>query len=194
MVLAVTMLIAIVAVFLYIYFNRRDKEKIKKILILALVIGLLGAGIIVFNIGGIRNTSYYDNFISRDGGIIGNVRFKMIWEMLQLLPSHWKGGATVHLYGMNAIHNYWLQVANDTGIFTFILWMIFNISALYSTVKVVISPHIKEGLKYALVLMLVAAASYLMMEIGGSGRSTYIIFYIMLVAIMKQTLKNIETT
>ena len=92
--------------------------------------------------------------------------------------------------GLNCVHNYWLQAANDTGIFTFILWMIFNISMLASLFTCIRSSKISQKIKYMIVPLMAAVISYLSLEIGGQGESEYIIFYVMIVAILRQLVKN----
>lgn len=190
MVLMVTVVVAFVSAFLYIYFNKNNMKKLKIFLISAVIMIVALLLILVFNIGGIRDTQFFIHFTTRDGGILKNIRFQMIWEAVCMLPSHWKGGGTMYPAGLNCVHNYWLQVANDTGIITFALWMIFNISMIISLIKCVRSPKISNQTKYLIVPLMSAVVSYLSMEIGGQGESEYIIFYVMIAAILHQLVKN----
>ena len=192
MVLMVTIVVAMVSVILYAYLNRHNIRKLKTLLFSVLAIIAAVIVILAANIGGIQDMT----FMKRDGGILKNIRFQMIWEAFCMLPSHWKGGGTMYPAGLSCVHNYWLQAANDTGIFTLILWMIFNISVLISLLKCIKSSRISEGLKYLIVPVLTAVVSYLSMEIGGQGESEYIIFYVMIAAILHQLVKNkkYETT
>ena len=107
-----------------------------------------------------------------------------------MLPSHWKGGGTMYPAGLSCVHNYWLQAANDTGIVTFVLWMIFNATVVVSMVRCVISPYIEARMKYLVLPLMCAVISYLSMEIGGQGKSEYILFYVILSAILHQLMKN----
>ena len=84
------------------------------------------------------------------------------------------------------VHNYWLQVANVSGIIPFILWMIVNISSIGDVIKVIKSPYISNKLKYMFIPMLASIVGYLMMEPGGTESNKYIIFYVLLIAMLKQ--------
>lgn len=190
MVLMVTFVVAAVTLILYFYFNWQYKQRIGKIvLVLLSICVVVGIGI-ALNIGGIRDTTFFVSLTTRNGGILKNVRFQLIWEAIRLLPSHWKGGGTMYLFGFTCVHNYWLQVANDTGIVTFILWMIFNVSVIVSMVKCVISPYIEMRIKYLVIPLMCAVISYLSMEIGGQGKSEYILFYVILSGMLHQLMKN----
>lgn len=192
MVLMVTVVAAGISVLLYIYLNRKEKKRLKLMMLILFGIIVVACGILLFNIGNIKDSTYYQHFVSRNGGIIKNIRFQMIWDAICLLPSHWKGGGAMYTEGYSCVHNYWLQVANDTGIFPFIFWMIFNISACISLFKLIRNDKIDQGLKYMVVPMIGAVVSYLMMEIGGQGKSDYIVFYVILVAFLHQLEKNEE--
>ena len=138
------------------------------------------------DIGGIRTSEYFQRFMTRDGGILKNVRFQMIYEAIMMLPSHWKGGATMWAAGWQHVHNYWLQVANVSGIVPFILWMIVNIVAVVDVVKLIKSFYVSNKIKYMLIPMLSSIVGYLMMEPGGTEVNRYIIFYVILIALLKQ--------
>ena len=190
MVLMVTAVSGAASIGLYLWFNRKEKKKM-----LYFLLGVLGGAallglVIACNIGGIRNTSYYHSFFIRDGGILKNVRFQMMWEAFLQIPSHWKGGGTMVAAGFTTMHNYWLQVANDTGIFPFGLWTVFNIAAFVSAIKCIINSEIAIRVKYMVLPLLCSVFSYLMMEMGGHGLSEYIIFYVMIVALIRQLEKN----
>lgn len=190
MVLMVTFVAAAVTLILYIYLNWQNKKRIRRILLAFFAICAVCAIAIALNIGGIRDTAFFVSLMTRDGGILGNIRFRMIWEAICMLPSHWKGGGTMYPAGFTCVHNYWLQVANDTGIITFILWMIFNITVVVSMIKCAVSPHIQTRMKYLVIPLMCAVISYLSMEIGGQGKSEYILFYVILSAMLHQLMKN----
>ena len=190
MVLMVTVVVAAVSAVLFLYLNRHDRKKIK-ILCIGIVLVIAAAlAIIIGNVGGVRESTFFIHFTTRDGGILGNIRFQMIWDAICKLPSHWKGGGTMYPAGHSCVHNYWLQAANDTGIFTFILWMIFNISMIISVIKCAINPKINIRLKFLVIPLISAVVAYLSMEIGGQAASEYILFYVMIAAILRQLVKN----
>lgn len=190
MVIMITVVAMALSMLLYIYFNRRNRKKLMLLFLTFLFAIIIIFAIVAANVGGIRDTAYYNHFFTRDGGIIRNVRFQMIWEAILQIPSHWKGGGTMVAAGIPVIHNYWLQVANDTGIFPFGLWMIFNIAFIISLIKCVKNPRISIRMKYMIVPLACAVISYLSMEMGGHGQSEYILFYVVLVAIVRQLERN----
>lgn len=193
MVLMVTVVTAVTSILLYIYFNRNNVVKIKRVMLIVVSFIIVGCGILIFNIGGIRDTTYMQHFSSRDGGILKNIRFQAMWESILMLPSHWMGGRTMEPAGLNAPHNYWLLVADDTGIFTFSLWMVFNIAGLVSMIRLIQNPLISRKIKYMIVPSLAAIVSYLMMETGGGGRSDLIIFYVIVIAIVNQLARDMKS-
>ena len=126
----------------------------------------------------IRSSRYFHEFVTRNGGILKNDRFLMIYEAIIMLPSHWKGGSTMYAGGNYWVHNYWLQVANVSGIIPFILWMVVNISAVRDVIILIRSRYVSNRIKYMFVPLLASIVAYLMMEPGGTELNRYIIFYI----------------
>lgn len=192
MVLCVTAVSLAVSFLLFLYLNRKDRTKIIKIMIAALIIVAMAVFALAVNLFDIRSGSYYQSFVTRDGGILRNNRFRMIYEAILLLPSHWKGGATMWAAGNYWVHNYWLQVANVSGIFPFIFWMIVNVSAVIDVVRIIRSTGISQRLKYLLIPLLSSVVGYFMMEPGGTESNRYIIFYVMLIALVKQVANNVS--
>ena len=192
MVLCVTVVALAVSLLMYCCFNMKDKAKIRKVLLVALIAIGIVAVLLWANAFGIRSSGYYKRFVTRNGGILKNDRFQMMFEAIRMLPSHWKGGGTMYAAGYFWVHNYWLQVANVSGIVPFILWMIVNIAAVWDVIKIIKSPSISNKLKYMLIPMVASIVAYLMMEPGGTESNRYIIFYVMLVALLKQVAKKTE--
>lgn len=192
MVLCVTVVALAVSLLMYCYFNMKDKSKIRKVLLVALIAIGIVAVLLWTNAFGIRSSGYYKGFVTRNGGILKNDRFQMMFEAIRMLPSHWKGGATMYAAGYFWVHNYWLQVANVSGIIPFILWMIVNVAAVWDVIKIIKSPSVSSKLKYMLIPMVASIVAYLMMEPGGTESNRYIIFYVMLVALLKQVAKKTE--
>lgn len=190
MVLCVTAVALAVSVMLFCILNIKDKSKVGKIL---LITGI-GVVAIVFlirgNAFGIRDTGYYQRFVTRNGGILKNDRFQMIYEAVKMLPSHWKGGSKMWAAGNYWVHNYWLQVANVSGIIPFGFWMTVNVMTVIDIVKITVSSHVSNKIKYMLIPMLASVVAYLMMEPGGTELNRYIIFYVLLVALTKQLANN----
>ena len=129
-------------------------------------------------------------FMSRDGGILHNIRFQMAAETLRQLPEYPFGGGYIHPLGAPGAHNYWLQAANDTGIVTLILWTVYIILVIVDAVHLLWQKQVEKRIKYMLVSMIGASGAYLMMEIGGGGMIDYIIFFVMLSAILHQKVRD----
>ena len=69
--------------------------------------------------------------------------------------------------------------------------MIVNISAIVDVVKVIKSTKVRYSVKYILIPMLASVTGYLMMDPGGTESNRYIIFYVILIAVLKQlAMKN----
>lgn len=186
MVLCTTFVALMVAIFLFLYLNRKNKAVIRKCIVITIVTAVMMIIAFGLDVFGVRSSGYIQRFMTRDGGIIRNIRFQMIVEAIKMLPSHWKGGANMYAAGWYHVHNYWLQVANVSGIIPFVLWMIVNISAIIDVVKIVKSTSISQKIKLTLVPILTSIVCYLMMEPGGTESNRYIIFYVILIALLKQ--------
>jgi len=186
MVLCVTALSLLMSLVLFLFLNLKNKKKIKFVVFGGIIVIVVLVAAISLNVFGIRSSEYFQNFFTRDGGIMNNIRFRMIYEAITMLPSHWKGGANMWAAGWYWVHNYWLQVANVSGIIPFILWMIVNIGAVIDTIKLIKSRYINDQIKYILIPMITSIVGYLMMEPGGTELNRYIIFYVILIAILKQ--------
>lgn len=191
MVLCTTFVALVVAIILFLCLNRKDKKIMRNCIAIIIAVAVLVAIAFVFDVLGVRSSGYIQRFVTRDGGIIKNIRFQMIIEAIKMLPSHWKGGADMWAAGVYHVHNYWLQVANVSGIIPFVLWMIVNISAIVDVVKLVKSAVISQKIKLTLIPMLASIVGYLMMEPGGTEANRYIIFYVILIALLKQ-LANVD--
>ena len=161
MVLCVTVLALAVSLILFVCLNINDKKNIKRVFTIVIIGVAIVMLIFALDILGIRSSGYFQRFFTRDGGIFNNIRFQMIYEAITLLPSHWKGGADMWTAGWFWVHNYWLQVANVSGIIPFALWMIVNVVAVWEVVKVIRSPHISSKIKYMLIPMLASISFYL---------------------------------
>ena len=195
MVLMTTVVAIFLCVLIFLIVNIRNRKKIAvSALVLAGIVGII-AVIVAVNWDKITENAYYAQLItmmSRDGGILHNVRFQMIAETLRQLPQSPYGGGYIYPAGFAGVHNYWLQAANDTGVVVLFLWGIYGILVVYETVRLLWLKNISIRIKYMLIPMLGASGAYLMMEIGGGGSCDYIIFFVMLSAMLHQIIKNAE--
>lgn len=186
MVLCVTVVALAVSVLLFCVFNMKNPKRVRNVLVIAAVCAVIIAAVIITNTFGIQDTGYYQRFVTRNGGILRNDRFQMIYEAIRMLPSHWKGGATMYAAGNFWVHNYWLQVANVSGILPFAFWMVVNAAMLLNVLKIIKSTVISNKVKYLLIPMLASILGYLMMEPAGTELNRYIIFYVIIIALLKQ--------
>ncbi len=190
MVLCITLVSFAVSFLMFLFLNRKDGTKIRQAIIALLLVFAVIILFIVIKLPDVQSNDDFQSILTRDGGIFKNVRFQMIYEAILKLPSHWKGGATMWAAGNYWVHNYWLQVANVSGLLPFILWMIVNVSVVIDTIKIIKHPEIGNRVKYMLIPMVSAIVGYLMMEPGGTESNRYIIFYVLLIALMKQIANN----
>ena len=190
MVLAITVVVLGINSIIYIYLNR--KEKRTWYILLAAAAGIAALIIIVLglNLGGIRDTQYFNNLLHRDGGIIHNIRFQIHAEAVSQLLSHWKGGGTMMMAGLNSAHNYWLELANRTGLASFIPTVAFTVLALIDTVKLILAPQIPVKIKYLLPSVFMSLFLYHYMEVGGTARPDYFLYVTVMAGIIYQTRKN----
>ena len=190
MVFAITVVVLGINSIIYIYLNR--KEKRTWYILLAAAAGIAALIIIVLglNLGGIRDTQYFNNLLHRDGGIIHNIRFQIHAEAVSQLLSHWKGGGTMMMAGLNSAHNYWLELANRTGLASFIPTVAFTVLALIDTVKLILAPQIPVKIKYLLPSVFMSLFLYHYMEVGGTARPDYFLYVTVMAGIIYQTRKN----
>lgn len=190
MVFMTTFVAAVICLGMFFIMNRKNRRAIWT------AIGVIGAALLVFgvliylNMDRIQQSTYYTAIISRNGGILHNVRFAMIKETLEQLPDNLWGGGYIYPAGFAAVHNYWLQAANDTGIITLILWVIYTVITIVDAVRLMFLENISSRVKYMAVPMLAAVAAYMMMEQAGTGRWDYVNFYVMLSAFIHQMVAN----
>ncbi|OUQ23005.1 hypothetical protein B5E77_16190 [Lachnoclostridium sp. An131] len=193
MVLMTTVVTVFLCILIFLIINFKN---LKKIAVSGLTMAGI-AGIIAVVIGvnweKITGSEYYAQLMtmmSRDGGILHNVRFQMIAETLRQLPQSPYGGGYIYPAGFAGVHNYWLQAANDTGVIVLFLWGIYGILMVMDAVRLLWLKQISIRIKYMLIPMIGASGAYLMMEIGGGGSSDYIIFFVMLSAMLHQIVKD----
>lgn len=192
MVLAISVVVLGMNAVIFMYLNRKSKKAwcmiggalVAIVLALVLVFGL--------NLGNIRESQYIYNLVNRDGGIVNNIRFKYQAKAISQLLSHWRGGVTMELLGSGFAHNYWLDMANHTGLASFIPMVLFTVSALLDMVRLILSNHVSKKIKYLLPSVFMSIFLYHCMEPGGIARPDYILYLTIMAGIMYQTRKCVE--
>ena len=190
MVFMTALVAAVISLGMFFILNRKNGKAVWRAVIALAVVLLAAAAVYYGNLEEIQQSSFYLSVINRDGGILHNVRFDMIIDSLRQIPQNLTGGGHIHPAGYYAVHNYWLQVASDTGIVTFILWIIYNILVIIDAIRLVFIKNIDSKVKYMVIPMIAAVAAYMMMEQAGTGKWYYVNFYVMLAAMMHQMIQN----
>lgn len=192
MVLAISIVVLGMNAVIYMYLNRKSKKAWYTVggALLVIVIGL----VLIFglNLGNIRESQYIYNLVNRDGGIVNNIRFKYQASAITQLLSHWRGGVTMELPGTGFAHNYWLDMANHTGLASFIPMVLFTVGTLVDMVRLILSDYVSNRLKYLLPSVFISIFLYHCMEPGGIARPDYILYLTIMAGIIYQTRKCME--
>lgn len=192
MVLGITGAVFILSIFIYLFLVRKDKRKIKRFCFVLLGIIIFLAIIWLLNIGGFKETSYYEALLHRDGGIIKNVRFQIQWNAIKQLPSAWKGGLQISSMGYTNLHNFWLQVANETGIVPFLCIVGYTVLSIIDTIKILNKEELDISVRILLPSAYAGMLGYFSMEQGGHGTADFIMYLMLLGGIISQTRKCLE--
>lgn len=193
LVLVLTAIVLCMNVVICIYLNRTSKKVIYFCIGAVLALLLCIALVVGLNVGGIKETPYFIRLTARDGGILHNIRFAGHAKAASQLFSHWKGGGTMDLLGLNHAHNYWLEMANQTGLASFIPVVLFTLGAFFDTIKVVLNKNVSHKIKYLLPSVLMGIALYLYVELGGVDRPDYFLYFTLMAGIICQFRKCAES-
>ncbi|MCI8597342.1 MAG: hypothetical protein HFJ10_02705 [Lachnospiraceae bacterium] len=193
LVLVLTAIVLCMNVVICIYLNRTSKKVIYFCIGAVLALLLCIALVVGLNVGGIKETPYFIRLTARDGGILHNIRFAGHAKAASQLFSHWKGGGTMDLLGLHHAHNYWLEMANQTGLASFIPVVAFTLGAFYDTVRVVLNKNVSHKIKYLLPSVLMGIALYLYVELGGVDRPDYFLYFTLMAGIICQFRKCAES-
>ena len=189
MVFAITIVVFLLGLIIYAFLVRKDKKKIKIILVIT---GCLAAAVFVIlylNIGGIRDTAFYSALLNRDGGVIKNVRFQIYWSAIKQIIPCWQGGMQMDLLGYDNAHNFWLQVAYESGIIPFLCLVIYTVWNFYDILKLLMGKNIDISPKLLLVTAYLGMFCYFMTEQGGNGTAEFIMYFTLMGGIISQTVK-----
>ena len=132
---AILLMMCIFALMTLIYiFTNHVSNGAKKGIILFIVImsTIIAVGILLvyFNAFGIRDI-YHNSFLSRDGGILHNVRFTWEREGYRKIFTLQKGGWIVESNVLQGkLHNSWMEYGRNYDITIYLLLMLFAISSL----------------------------------------------------------------
>ena len=96
------------------------------------------------------------------------------------------------LLGLNHAHNYWLEMANQTGLLPFIPVALFTVSSFFDAVKLILNKNVSDKIKYLLPSVLMGISLYLYVEVGGVDRPDYFLYFALMAGIVCQFRKCAE--
>ena len=134
---------------LFIYINRSNPKLmgyVKKTLLAGVIAAVIAVCLILLNWDTISRLRFVEN-LSKDGGILNNVRFVAQRSVLVNLFKYPKGGMPIE--GLKMAHNVWLDMALDTGILTFGMFTLNTVIYLVQLIRLLRSSA-PEVLKYVM--------------------------------------------
>lgn len=140
MVLVVFMAVCTIQIIYYMFDREIDAAKKKKavknliILVLLLLICLIILGAWVYKFQPIRWIGLR-KMISRNGGIVKNIRFEAQREAIKQLFVYPMGGFKMELCGLKSSHNVWLDIANASGIIPFFLFVAYTLISIVDLIR-----------------------------------------------------------
>ena len=148
--------------------------------------------VLLFDIGHIRETTFYSELLNKDGGIIKNVRFQIYWTALKQLIPCWQGGMQMDLLGFYNAHNFWLQIAYVSGIIPFLCLTIYTVWNFYDILKLILNKKLDISAKLLLSSAYMGLFCYFMTEQGGNGTADFIMYFTLIGGIISQTVKRLK--
>lgn len=135
----------------YLYRNNRQIAKIWLVVIFAAALFIMIVWLNLFNIiGWFTNTALGQRLAkSSTSGIASNLRFTYAVDVLRLLFKYPMG--IPYSYYSHYAHNLWLDIARETGVVPFILYLWFSILSIKSIIKTLRSKFIPKEAKIFIV-------------------------------------------
>lgn len=192
MVFAITIVVFLLDLILYIFLVRKDKRQLKIIVAIVCVLAAAVAAVLLLDVGQIRETAFYSALLNRDGGIINNVRFQIYWTVLKQLIPCWQGGMQMDLMRFYNAHNFWLQTAYVSGIIPFICLALYTLWNFFDIARLITSKDIDISSKLLLFSAYIGLFCYFMTEQGGNGTADYIMYFTLIGGIISQTVKRLK--
>ncbi len=168
MVLCCTFVTTIIVIFLMsVDKNVGNSKLIREKACFGLIVMVILFVLYCMNVGGVREWYTHSKWFN-DGGILNNVRFRVMWKSIKLLKDYPWGNCHVSLTVTNSelfkdyAHNTWLDIGRRAGIIPMLLILGFSVFNLIAIARVWIRE--KELSKYALISCFVAVTLYNMFE------------------------------
>lgn len=106
---------------LFIFLAKRNAKRTTKAVVILLICLLVGATIV--NYAAIMEAHIFVSFAEKG---LSTPRYNAWKNLIAGLPTHLLGGRQIDLGGLEYVHNIWLDVANDSGIFPFLFLLAFH--------------------------------------------------------------------
>lgn len=178
--LVIWILVLIGEVFLWGILNYKNvywKKIVQKVLPVCLLCFLAFILIVWLIVKDKALSSSYD-WLSRDGGILNNIRFKAQISAVKQILVYPMGGYQMELAGLNYAHNVWLDLANAAGVIPFIALVGYTILSFSDLIKLLKSVCVPQGIKYAASAICFAFILYYMVEPALEANVLYLIPWI----------------
>lgn len=139
-------------IFLYVIL---EWKKVKKVLSTkqAKVAGVILLGVLFIAALLLKNHPIVEKFIgimSRDGGILNNIRFKLQRMALEQLFVYPMGGDQMAFHGYPHAHNAWLDIANMGGVIPFFAFAAYTFLTIYELIRWLLKKEIPTERKLLL--------------------------------------------
>lgn len=135
--IAVTIIVFVFSLFLYLYLNHNFETSIIYFLSISIVMFVGIAFIWWMNIFNVQELLYNSALGRREAmavassSIVQNIRWTYAVDILKVLPSYPLGGIPYYYYA----HNLWVDIARESGIIPFVLYVLFTIASVVETVQ-----------------------------------------------------------
>lgn len=131
--------------------------------------------------------AFIDYNVHRDGGILKNVRFRLMLEQLKLLPSYPMGGCDVLLTESEFewVHNSWLDIARRSGLIPYISLVLFGLISFSDLWKVWKNKNIDRAIKYWVIAVYLGFFLYNSIEPAIFARFTFWVSYVLMAGVVR---------
>ncbi len=188
--LVMQVVVTFIMLVIYLFKNRKSASpKAKKAFIICViafvVLMIIASALVSLNVGGLGDR-YNNSFLSRDGGILGNVRFKSMAEGLALTFQMPLGGWETPSLGI--AHNVFLLFAREYDIIIFFILIAFELFSVINGIRLIIKKNCTYS-DYLAFSMLITLLLYYNIETCPWRYRNYWVFLIVTSGLISQKLK-----
>lgn len=133
----------------YIILERHNIKRCfnKKRLLILVTIIISGLAIMIIVLCNTTVGQTFLGIMSRDGGILNNIRFKIQRSALEQLFVYPMGGNMMDHLGQAHTHNAWLDIADIGGVIPFFAFVIYTLLTIYELIKLLLKKDVTTGTK-----------------------------------------------